>query len=247
MRHPLDPRREILSPAQIEIWNDLSAAPRSSFVLYGGTAVALHLGHRESFDFDFFRAEPLDKAQLREAFAFLPASTVLQDAPDTLVVLARPSSGEVKVSFFGRIGFGRVRDPLLTRDRVLLVASLDDLMATKLKAILDRAETRDYRDIAAMISAGISLSAGLGAFQKMFKGDPAHVLRAIGYFQDGDLPRLGTADQQLLRSARDQVTELPEVTVTPGSLAIPLPADAGASRCSPGTKGPPRIEENGRK
>jgi hypothetical protein len=26
MRHPLDPRREILSPAQIEIWNDLSAA-----------------------------------------------------------------------------------------------------------------------------------------------------------------------------------------------------------------------------
>ncbi|MGM0425440.1 MAG: nucleotidyl transferase AbiEii/AbiGii toxin family protein [Thermodesulfobacteriota bacterium] len=26
----------------------------SEFVLYGGTAIALHLGHRSSVDFDFF-------------------------------------------------------------------------------------------------------------------------------------------------------------------------------------------------
>jgi hypothetical protein len=55
---------------------------------------------------------------------------------------------------FGGIGFGRVNDPLLTRDGVLLVASLDDLMATKLKATLDRAEAKDYREIAELISAG---------------------------------------------------------------------------------------------
>jgi hypothetical protein len=48
------------------------------------------------------------------------------------------------------VGGGR----LTTRDGVLLVASLDDLMATKLTATLDRAEAKDYRDIAAMISAG---------------------------------------------------------------------------------------------
>lgn len=38
------------------------------------------------------------------------------------------------------------------------MASLEDLLATKLKVILDRAEAKDYRDIAEMISKGVSLS-----------------------------------------------------------------------------------------
>jgi hypothetical protein len=216
----LDPRLDILPTAQKEIWTDLSAAPRLSLVLYGGTAVALHLGHRQSVDFDFFRADPLDKAELREAFPFLDRSMVLQDAPDTFVVLAPSRSGSVKISFFGRIGIGRVREPLRTRDRVLLIASLEDLMATKLKVILDRAEARDYRDIAEMIAAGVSLSTGLGAFKKMFNGEPSQVLRAIGYFKDGDLHTLAKADRDLLRNARDQVIEVPDVQITPGTLAI---------------------------
>jgi hypothetical protein len=91
-------------------------------------------------------------------------------------------------------------------------------MATKLKIILDRAEAKDYRDIAAMISAGLSLSGGLGAFRQMFGGEPAQVLRAIGYFQDGDLPTLSQADQQLLRSARDRVGVLPDVSLKSRSL-----------------------------
>jgi Nucleotidyl transferase AbiEii toxin, Type IV TA system len=105
-----------------------------------------------------------------------------------------------------------------------LVASLDSLMATKLKAILDRAEAKDYRDIAAMISAGVSLSAGLAAFQQMFKGEPSQVLRAIGYFKDGDLPTLSKADQDLLRNARDRVDALPDVRIVLGQLAVKLGA-----------------------
>jgi len=190
-----------------------------SFVLYGGTAVALHLGHRESLDFDFFRYEPLDKDQVRDAFGFVRRAAILQDAPDTLVVLAEMPSGLVKVSFFGGIGFGRVNDPLQTRDDILLVASLDDLMATKLKATLDRAEAKDYRDIAEMISAGVSLPAGLSAFKQMFDGEPAQVLRALGYFEDGDLATLDKADQNLLRNARDKIQGLPAVIVNSGSLA----------------------------
>src|SRR5215475_12554990 len=57
-----DPRLDILPDAQRELWPQLSAAPRLSFVLYGGTAVALHLGHRTSVDFDFVRSAPLDEA-----------------------------------------------------------------------------------------------------------------------------------------------------------------------------------------
>lgn len=218
MPQRLEAKLDVLPSAQQEIWTSLAPSPRLNFVLYGGTAIALHLGHRESLDFDFFRSEPLDKDQIRARFKFVQGAAVLQDAPETLVVLAEMPAGPVKVSFFGSIGFGRVNDPLLTSDGTLLVASLDDLMATKLKATLDRAETKDYRDIAEMISSGVSLAAGLSAFKQMFNGEPAQVLRAIGYFNDGDLNTLSNADRDVLRNARDQIRQLPEVHLRPGSL-----------------------------
>ena len=52
-----EPRIDILPPAQKEIWSQLAPAPGLSFVLYGGTAVALQLGHRTSIDFDFFKSD----------------------------------------------------------------------------------------------------------------------------------------------------------------------------------------------
>jgi hypothetical protein len=214
----LEPKLDVLPAAQKEIWTSLAPAPRLHFVLYGGTAIALHLGHRQSLDFDFFRSDPLDKDQIRAKFDFVRGAAVLQDTPDTLVVLAKMPAGPVKVSFFGGIRFGRVKDPLQTSDGTLLVASLDDLMATKLKATLDRAEAKDYRGIAEMISVGVSLPAGLSAFRQMFDGEPAQVLRAIGFFEDGDLNRLSAADRDLLCSARDKVDQLPAVNLRLGSL-----------------------------
>jgi hypothetical protein len=215
----LEPRLEVLPAAQREIWTSLAPAPHLNFVLYSGTAIALQLGHRESLDFDFFRFDSLDKDQMRAKFGFVRGAAVLQDTPDTLVVLAKMPTGSVKVSFFGGIGFGRIHDPLPTCDGTLLVASLDDLMATKLKVTLGRAEAKDYRDIAEMISAGVSLAEGLSAFKQMFDGEPAQVLRAIGYFEDGDLKTLSAADRVALRNARDKVGQLSEIHLRPGSLA----------------------------
>lgn len=85
-------------------------------------------------------------------------------------------SGPVRVSFFGGLAIGRINDPLQTTDSTLLVASIEDLLATKLKAILDRAEAKDYRDIAAMLSAGVSLEKALGAFAKIYGKDPGLAL-----------------------------------------------------------------------
>mgnify|MGYP002363224825 FL=1 len=136
------------------------------FVLYGGTAVALRLGHRVSVDFDFFSDAPLDRTSLAHRFEFVGRSTVLQDEPNALTLLvptADSSRPSVKVSFFGSIAFGRVGVPDLTADGVLQVASLDDLMATKVKVVLQRAEAKDYRDVAAMIRCGTSLAAGSAA------------------------------------------------------------------------------------
>jgi len=47
------------------------------------------------------------------------------------------------VPFFGSIMTGKVGDPLLTRDGILAVAALDDLMAHKLRVILPRPEKKD--------------------------------------------------------------------------------------------------------
>ena len=125
-------------------------------------------------------------------------------------------AGPVKVSFFGGMGIGRVSDPLRTTDGTLLVASPDDLMATKLKATLDRAEVKDYQDIAAMIAAGGSLSIGLSAFKQMFQGEPAQVLRAIGFFGDGDLSHLSSAEMKNSLRRTGSSRTLPKVRLQSG-------------------------------
>jgi hypothetical protein len=217
-----DPKTEILPKPQQEIWPLLAPAPGLSFVLYGGTAVALYLGHRRSVDFDFFRSEPLDKKELEASFEFMRDAQTIQEDENTLVVIAQMPSGPVKVSFFGGLSIGRINEPLQTTDSTLLVASIEDLLATKLKAIMDRAEAKDYRDISAILSAGVSLEKALGAFAKIYGKDPGLPLRAMGFFKDGDLPSLPKADQDVIRNARDHVTEIPEVPLTYGSLAIEL-------------------------
>jgi hypothetical protein len=83
---------------------------------------------------------------------------------------------------------------------------------------MDRAEAKDYRDIAALLSAGASLEKALGAFSAMYGKDPGLPLRAMGFFRDGDLPSLPKADQDILRKARDRVQDIPNVTLSHGSL-----------------------------
>ena len=50
------------------------------------------------------------------------------------------------------------------------------------------AEAKDYRDISAMLAAGVERA--LGAFTVMYGEDAALPLKGIGYFKDGDLPSL---------------------------------------------------------
>ena len=216
MSQRFEPKIEILPSAQKEIWQRLAPAPSLSLVLYGGTAIALHLGHRISVDFDFFSAAPLEKSRIEKSFPFVKSAQTIIEDPNTLVIMTNMPSGPVRVSFFGGVGFGHVNEPLETSDSVLLVASLDDLLATKLKAILDRAEAKDYRDIAAILSNGVSLEKGLAAFSKMFNKDPALPLRALGFFKDGDLPTLPEVDQKLLRSERNRIVSVPELILKRG-------------------------------
>jgi hypothetical protein len=219
MPRQFEPRLDVLPEPQRQSWRLLAPMRELNFVLYGGTAVALHLGHRISVDFDFFRSEPLDKSELDLALPILADADVIQEGINTLVVNALMPAGPVKLSLFGGLGFGRINPPELTADAILLVASQEDLLATKLKAILDRAEAKDYRDIAALLAAGVSLPRALAGFAKMFGRDPGLPLRAIGFFQDGDLATLPESARQFLRAARDAIGEIPDVPVALGSLS----------------------------
>lgn len=224
----LVPKLARLPPEQKRLWPGLRAGVELGFVLYGGTAISLHLGHRASVDFDFFNNRALDKDAIRALFPFMERATVLQDARDTLVVSAPERHGRsrraVKVSFFGGLPFGRVGDPLLTRDGVLEVASLDDLMAHKLRVILARPEKKDYEDIAAMIRAGQSVARGLAAARTLFgrQFQPAAALKALVYFEGGDLGALSHADRSTLISAARAVGPIPDVKLRSRSLAIPI-------------------------
>jgi hypothetical protein len=225
----INPKLAKLLPGQKRLWPMLRPGVELGFVLYGGTAISLQLGHRCSVDFDFFHDRPLEKERIRAAFPFMGRATVLQDAPEILSVLACTARGRtngVKVSFFGGLGFGRVGEPLLTRDGVLEVASLEDLMAHKLRVILARPEKRDYEDLAAMIRAGRSVAQGLAAARAMFGRpfQPAAALKALVYFEDGDLASLTPADRNALIAAASATSELPSVKVRSRQLAIPIGA-----------------------
>src|SRR5215831_4790130 len=64
-----EPRLDILPESQRLLWPNLDAVP-SDFVLYGGTALALQLGHRVSEDFDFFSSSGFDPDRLRSRLPF---------------------------------------------------------------------------------------------------------------------------------------------------------------------------------
>jgi len=199
------PRLEILPFAQRKLWNELNGTPKE-FVLYEGTALALRLGHRSSEDFHFFSNQSFAPDVLRKAIPHLQDAEMVQFERNTLTAVV-DRGAPVKVSFFGGLTLNRVQDPDIAPDNGIQVASLLDLAATKLATIQERAQARDYEDMAAIIAAGISLSevlaAAIAVYGKEFNG--ALSLKALTYFADGDLSQLSSATQRKLLTFAGQV------------------------------------------
>ncbi len=219
----ISPHLAVLLPAQRGLWPALAPASALGLVLYGGTAIALRLGHRASLDFDFFTERSLDKDALRAALPFIAQATILQDRPDTFTVLTsgQAPGDQVKVSFFGMITFGRVGEPDMTSDHVAQVASLNDLMATKLKVLLQRVEAKDYLDIATLITSGTPLDTGVAGARALFGPhfQPSECLKALVYFQGGDLDTLPADTRTVLIDTVSAVETLPEVPIISHTLA----------------------------
>ncbi len=105
------PKLSVLPRAQRWLWPRLNEVP-PHFVLYGGTAIALRLGHRESVDYDFFSAQAFDPDELvaRVPFLELP-KTVNQSQRNTYTAVLRHSEGQTRCtrdrSIIPKFGYSR--------------------------------------------------------------------------------------------------------------------------------------------
>ena len=183
----------ILPGPQRVLWSELQQVPER-FVLYGGTAIALRLGHRESIDFDFFTCEGFTSERLVREIEFLRDSRRIQESKDTLTVLQEVNGFDdpVQLSFFGGLQLGSINPPDLS-DNGIFVASLLDLFGMKCATVSQRAEAKDYLDIYAILdNSNFTLSMGLGAAKAIYgkQYNAAITLKALSFYNDGNLASL---------------------------------------------------------
>jgi Nucleotidyl transferase AbiEii toxin, Type IV TA system len=188
------PRLDVLPPPQRALWDELAATP-GDFTLYGGTAIALRLGHRQSVDFDFFSTIPFNPATLTDKVPYLSPCSVLQSEANTLCVSVE-RQGPVKLAFFGGLRLGQVTTAEFAEGPRISVASLLDLGGTKAAVVTQRAELKDYLDIHALLTqAKLPLADMLAAAAAIYgeQFNPLVSLKAISYHDDETLAELPMA------------------------------------------------------
>lgn len=217
MTQDFRPRLDILPAPQRRLWDELGSVP-PEFVLYGGTAIALQLGHRQSVDFDFFGNRPLDPDRLVPKIPALAGATVTQREPNTFSCLV-DRGGVVRLSFFGLPGLPRLRPPHVAPDNGLRIASLLDLAGMKASVVQMRAEAKDYLDIDAILTDGrIDLPTALASARAIHGAafNPLATLKALAYFEDGSLRRLpqDVKDRLVRAAGAVDLDRLPVITPT---------------------------------
>jgi len=133
--------RRVLADAQINLL-PLIKVFSGAFFLAGGTAVALHIGHRRSIDFDLFTAEEIHRIRLRnriqaEGFSI---QGVLYEAFDQMHLLVN----SVKLTFFS---FPYPIPHPVDFEGIITVPALLDLAAMKAFTLVGRAKWKDYVDM----------------------------------------------------------------------------------------------------
>ena len=133
-------------------------------VLVGGTALALQLRHRASFDIDVQVLHDFDAEGLVGHLERIGVDVDVQHVSvNALRVVADGTKVEGRKSAMRQTPVGK--GPVIEE---MPVASLLDLFALKLRAVRNRAQLRDYVDIAALIDHGIGLMEGIRAYAARF-------------------------------------------------------------------------------
>lgn len=172
--------KKILNKVQLEILENLKLPKQGKFYLAGETALALQLGHRTSIDFDFYSQEHFDNKILVESFsARFPTRKVIFQAEDTLKMELKGTG----LSFFF-YAYSLLRP---TRKFYSLnLASVEDIAAMKVAAIVQRGTKRDFIDLFYLLQR-YSLDKVLRLAIKKYPGyQEMLILRALIYFEDAE-------------------------------------------------------------
>ena len=152
------------------------------FYLAGGTALALQLGHRVSYDLDFFTSEEFSQEDLISKLKELGNLTVDHRAEDTFL----GNLNGTKISFFW------YRYPLIFPTVPFLGIALADIReigAMKIDAVQSRGKKRDFIDLWAILSHGMGFEELINFFQKKYSGvnyNMQHIVSSLAYFSDAE-------------------------------------------------------------
>ena len=147
----------------------------TEFYLAGGTALALHLGHRRSVDLDFFTPERVEEGALLQRL-------------DGFSLTARDRQtlhGEISGT---KVSFRAYEYPVLFPPTSFLgvaVADPRDIACMKISAITSRGARRDYIDLYATAQLH-GLPELLRLFHSRVNYNRLHVLKSLTYFEDAE-------------------------------------------------------------
>ena len=150
------------------------------FLLVGGTALALQIGHRSSTDIDFFSNQPIDTSLL---FTNLNNDFKVQERNAFRHALFLDIEGIKTDIVYQKCNI--IEQPTII-DGVKM-ASLKDIAAMKLLAVTNRGRKRDFVDIFFLLKE-FGLTEMLLFFKQKFENENYYlVIRSLTYFEDADM------------------------------------------------------------
>jgi len=181
LRKTIEENLKTIGQKRLDILKGLKFLKDYNFYLAGGTALALQLGHRISLDFDFYTEEEFDPEALLQDFQkHFKDIQLIRKVKNTLIL----SVDNIEVSLFS-YPYPLI-SPLIKIPAVNL-ASIEDICAMKIVAIIQRGTKRDFIDIHFLLEK-FSLERVFTLAQKKYKRlfNKYLALQALTYFVDAD-------------------------------------------------------------
>ena len=170
---------ETVEPSTLDLLKRLQRLPELSNIRFvGGTALALHLGHRRSVDLDLFgNFNPI--VSYRKLLS--AAGYSVEGAENGTVQSLRVDNLKVDLVNYPYPWM----DDALEEDGVRL-AGLKDIAAMKLSAVANRGRKKDFIDVARLLDV-FSLDQMLSFYREKFSvSDLSFPLRGLMYFDDAE-------------------------------------------------------------
>lgn len=199
-------RNALLPATEYVVQKIQGAAFLRSFYLSGGTALALHLGHRESEDLDFFTPDSFDPQKLQVKVQKYGQLESVEIAEGTLNAFL----DGVKLQFL------HYSYPLLQSSEEwqgISVSSVIDVACTKIITISMRGSKKDFIDLYFLLK-DYTLQDLFEKVDEKYQGvkyNRAHLAKSLVYFDDAEaqqMPRmLQQADWQEVKTTITQAVK----------------------------------------